>query len=143
MNYKIEINEDQNEDIVILAKSKTAVLGKIEELLCAEAETVIGYGENEALRLKSTEIYCFFIKDGKVLAQTRHGQLRIKERLYQLEEIFSKSFIKINQSCLINSQEIKSFSSSIGGTLFVTLKNGYKDYVARRQLKQVKERLGI
>ncbi len=143
MNYKIEINETQNEDIVILAKSKTAVLGKIEELLSAEAETVIGYGKNEALRLKSTEIYCFFIKDGKVLAQTRHGQLCIKERLYQLEEIFSKSFIKINQSCLINSQEIKSFSSSIGGTLFVTLKNGYKDYVARRQLKQVKERLGI
>ena len=32
---------------------------------------------------------------------------------------------------------------TLGGSLTVVLKNGYRDYVSRRQLKAVKERMGL
>ena len=53
------------------------------------------------------------------------------------------SFIKINQSCLANKKKIKKFEYTIGGSLRVVFKNGYIDYIARRELKNVKERMGL
>ena len=64
-------------------------------------------------------------------------------RLYQLEELLPSDFLKINQSCLVNIEKIKRFDSSIGASLRVMLDDGDRDYVSRRQLKTVKERLGL
>ena len=53
------------------------------------------------------------------------------------------SFVYINQGCLANLKMIDHFDASIGGTLMVVFKSGYKDFVSRRQLKNIKERIGI
>ena len=78
-----------------------------------------------------------------MLALTECDRLQLKMRLYQLEEKFSDRFVKINQSCLVNMDKIARFDASIGGALMVTLKNGYKDYISRRQVKAVKDRVGL
>ena len=67
----------------------------------------------------------------------------LKKRLYLLEEKLPESFVKINQSCLANIKKTERFDTSISGTLKIRFKNGDTDYVSRRQLKAVKERLGI
>ena len=143
MNYKIEISDSQSEDIIIYAKEKTPVLEKIEELLSSLDKTVIGYKDDTAAVLDADEINCFYVEGGKVYARTDGEIWQIKSRLYQLEEAFSKSFVKINQSCLVNPEKIVRFNTSFAGALSVLLKCGYKDYVSRRQLKEVKERIGL
>ena len=143
MNYKIEIIENQNEDIIVYAKAQTDTLNKIEALLETQQGDLFGYVNGDTVKLSGQNIYCFFVESGKVYALTHQGKFQIKERLYQLEQQYKKSFVKINQSCLINLSQIEKFQSSIGGTLSVILKNGYRDYVSRRQLKSVKERMGI
>ena len=57
--------------------------------------------------------------------------------------LFNDNFIYINQSCLINISKIKCFDVNFSGALNVILKFGYSDYVSRRQVKNVKVRLGI
>jgi DNA-binding LytR/AlgR family response regulator len=74
---------------------------------------------------------------------TENETFQLKERLYMLEEMLDDSFLKINQSCIANIHKIKKFDASFSGALFVTLQNGYKDYVSRRRLKAVKERIGL
>ena len=64
-------------------------------------------------------------------------------RLYQLEELLDASFVKINQSSIVNVKKIERFEASIGGALLVILQNGHRDYVSRRQVKAVKERIGF
>jgi len=143
MNYKIEIIDGQTEDFLIYAKRESGVLKKIEELLCKAEKTVFGYSDRTVCKLDTENTYCFFSEGGRVYALASEGRFEVKERLYRLEETFSSDFIKINQSCLVNSSKIKRFEASIGGSLLVILKNGYKDYVSRRQLKSVKERIGF
>jgi DNA-binding LytR/AlgR family response regulator len=63
--------------------------------------------------------------------------------MYTVEEQLGGRFVKINQSCTVNVDKIERFDVSIGGALRVTLKNGFRDHVSRRQLKAVKERMGI
>jgi DNA-binding LytR/AlgR family response regulator len=83
------------------------------------------------------------VEAGKVYAMTLNHKWQLKGRLYQVEELLPSSFVKINQSCLANIRKIQRFQSTIGGTLQVVFENGYVDYVSRRQLKTVKERLGL
>ena len=40
-------------------------------------------------------------------------------------------------------EQIKEFKASIGGSVMVIFQNGYKDYISRRELKNVKERIGL
>ena len=61
----------------------------------------------------------------------------------QLEEMLDDSFVKINQSCIANIKKIDRFKATVGGSLTVIFKNGHIDYVSRRNLKNVKERLGL
>ena len=143
MKYRIEISELQSEDIVVYAKKKTPLLEKIEELLSSSVKTVVGYNGDDAAVLDTESINCFYVENGRVYARTDTELWQIKLRLYQLEEMLFGVFVKINQSCLINPKKIVKFNTSIAGTLSVVLKNGYKDYVSRRQLKEVKERMGL
>ena len=143
MKYRIEIVKDQEEDIVIFAKEDTAQIRQIEELLQKDNAELFGYAEQEMICLEPKEIYCFFVESGRVYAKTERQSLQVRERLYVLEEKFAADFIKINQSCLVNKQKIERFRSTFGGALEVILKNGYRDYISRRQLKEVKERMGL
>ena len=149
MKYKIEIVKEQDADIVIQIKARTPVVEQIEELLTSVgAETGVdtelyGYRDNEIVRLDEGGIYCFFVESGRVYAMTDAGKWQMRERLYTIERTVGDEFIKINQSCLIRRNKIARFRTTLGGSLEVVLKNGYIDYVSRRQMKNVKERLGI
>lgn len=89
------------------------------------------------------DVYCFTTENNKLFAITESDKFLIKERLYTIEQSLSKDFIKINKSCIANIKKIDRFDASISGTLLVKLKNGHNDYVSRRNVKNVKERLGL
>ncbi len=143
MKYSIFIEPDREEEIIIYAHGKTRLIEQIEELISAEKKDLTGYRGDEIVKLTPAEVICFTVENGKVYGITKSEKLLIKLRLYQLEERFSADFVKINQSCLVRVDKIKRFHSSIGGSLMVTMEGGYRDYISRRQLKIVKERIGI
>ena len=143
MKYRIEFVEDQSEDVVVYARRESAVLNKIEALLREEEKLLFGYSDGEMVKLDPRDVYCFFIEAGKVYAMTDGGRFVVKDRLCALEPLCGDDFVKINQSCLVNISKIKRFDASLGGTLMVVLQNGHRDYISRRQLKAVKERLGL
>ena len=143
MKYRIEFSETQNEDIVLIAREKSPTLLKIEAILSESERTVFGYAEDRVVRLAIAQITAFTVEDAKVYALTAEGKFRVKDRLYRLEEVFADTFVKINQSCLVNIAHIERFDATIGGALSVTLKGGYRDYISRRQLRTVKGRIGF
>lgn len=143
MKLKIFIDKNHEEEILIYAHKKSELVDSIEKLLSDASKSLVGYTEKETVRLNAADVYCFTVEDNKVYAVTKKEKLRLKERLYQLEETLPDNFIKINQSCIANIKKIERFDASISGTLLVIFKNGHKDYVSRRNLKHVKERLGL
>lgn len=143
MKFKLIIDEGHNEEVVVYAKEKSELIEKIEQLVNDSNFELVGYKNKEAVFLNASEVLCFAVFDDKVYALTEKDRFVLKLRLYQVEERLSQSFVKINQSCIANIKAITRFDASVSGTLTVNFKNGYKDYVSRRQLKAVKERLGI
>ncbi len=142
MKCIITIDKEHEEEVLIFAHEKTKLVEDILNLINSE-NIFTGYSDGEIHRLNLSEISCFTVEDNKVYALTDKDKLQIKRRLYQVEEKLSDDFVKINQSCIANINKIKKFDTSVSGMLTVTFKNGYRDYVSRRNLKSVKERLGV
>lgn len=143
MKLQIVINPNRDEEITIYAHEKSPLVCEIEELVKSYSVDLIGYTENETVKLNLSDIYCFFTEDNKVFALTENEKYRLKSRLYQIEESLSDNFVKINQSCIANIKKIDRFKATVGGSLTVVFKNGHVDFVSRRNLKNVKERLGL
>ncbi len=143
MKCTIILGEDREEEVLIYASKRSSLVDEIENLCLNDSIELIGYKDKSFIKLFPSDIYCFMVEENKIYAQTKDEKLQIKQRLYQLEEILDDSFIKINQSCIVNLKKVERFDASFLGAMMVTLKNGYRDYVSRRQLKEVKERVGV
>lgn len=143
MKYKLIIDETKEEEIIIVCHKKREVFDQIEQLISSVDNKLIGYENEDIVMLNYNDINCFVSENNKVYALTNKHKYLIKKRLYQIEEVLDLNFVRINQSCIANINQIKKFSASFNGFLQVHFKNGYIDYVSRRELKNVKERVGI
>ena len=143
MKYTVIIDDSRDEEVVVYLREPRAIAEKIEKLVLSESCELIGYGDNQIFRLSKEDIYSVYVENGCLFASTEYGRLRLRERLYTVEQMMSEDFLKINQSCIVSIDRIERFDVTPGGALTVIMKNGYKDYVSRRQMKAVKERLGI
>lgn len=143
MKFTVILNSEREEEVIVYAKEKNSLVKSIEDLVNGADNYFTVQNERGIKRITEKEAYCFYIEDKKVYVLTEKEKLLLKMRLYSIEEKLSEDFIKINQSTVINIKKIQRFDVSVTGTLKVVLKNGYTDYVARRRIKNVKERLGL
>lgn len=143
MKFTFITDKDREEEVIVYAKEKNSLVKSIEDLVNGADNYFTVQNESGIKRITEKEAYCFYIEDKKVYVLTEKEKLLLKMRLYSIEEKLSEDFIKINQSTVINIKKIQRFDVSVTGTLKVVLKNGYTDYVSRRRIKNVKERLGL
>ena len=143
MKCELHIDKNLDEKVLIYAHEQNKAVEEIKSFVENQDIELVGYKDGEIEKLNPNKVNCFIIENSKIYAITDDDKYHVKLRLYNLEEMLGESFIKINQSCIANIRKIKKFDSSISGTLSVVFKNGYIDYVSRRNIKSIKERLGL
>lgn len=143
MKYSLFIDKDREEELVLYVHKETELVKDIINLASNEDKSINGVYNDEIKKIIPSEVSCFISEGNKVFALVKDKKYLIKKRLYQLEEIMDDSFVKVNQSCLANRRRILKFKTSIGGSLMVIFDNNYSDYVSRRELKNIKQRMGI
>ena len=140
MKIKVVIDKNLDEDVVVYARERNELVDKIESLL-KEDNNIVAKKDRTLYNLNLAEIVCFTAENNKVFAHAGKERFETYEKIYELEENLPDNFLKINKSCIANIDKIKSFDATITGTLAVNFKNGYRDFVSRRRMKSVKERL--
>ncbi len=131
----------EDERVEIHARELTREIEEIKSFCESFDTSIVGYIDENAVKLSITEIYCFTVENTKVFAHTKDKKYRLRQRLYQLESQLPEDFIKFNQSCIGAKSKVLRFEAPLSGVLNVVFKNGHRDYVSRRNLKAVKERL--
>ncbi len=142
MKLTIITDKTKDEEIIIYAHERNELIETIEKLVGESSHGIIGYKYNEAKKINLMNVNCFISESNRVYALTDE-KLIVKERLYQVEDKLDGDFIKINQSCIANIRKIVKVQATFSGSLSVVFENGYTDYISRRNLKNVKERLGV
>lgn len=143
MKCKTVIDPTRDEEVILYVHERNDLCQRIEQLVAESPHEWVGYRGREIVMLRPCDVVCFTVEDGKVYALTDSERLRVMERLYMIEQNLDSDFVKINQSCIANIKKIDRFEASFAGALLVRFQNGHSDYVSRRQLKTVKERIGF
>lgn len=142
MKFRLIIDKEKDEEVVATVHQRSPLIEEIESLILNHTDRIPGYLEDEIKMLTVSEIECVTVLDGKTYAiDSGNRHYRLKQRLYELEQLLPASFIRINKSTLANEKALDRFTVTIAGSVDAIFKCGYREYVSRRCFTQIKRRL--
>ena len=142
MKFRLIIDKTCDEEVVITAHQRSALIDEIEALITKHTDRIPGYTEDDIKMLSISEIECITVLDGKTYAiDLNNRRYRLKQRLYELEAVLPPSFIRINKSTLANETRLDRFRVTYAGSVDAVFKCGYTEYVSRRCFSQIKRRI--
>ena len=146
MKYKLIIDQDAEEEIIAIVHAPSSLTQGIEDLVhsFSGADFIMGYRDEESRKLSFGEIECITVLDRKVIAiDTNGNHYSLKDRLRDLEDILPSYFIRINKSTLANEHRIQRFDTVFSGGVDAVFYCGYKEYVSRRCLAEIRRRYEV
>ena len=143
MKFKLILDPNHDEEVVATVHERSVLTDKIESLVREYSgdSKLIAYREDELLQLPFDKIECITVIDGKTYAiDTKGRQYRLKQRLYELEDILPANFIRINKSAIANEARLERFCATYSGGINARFQCGYEEYVSRRCFSVIKRR---
>ena len=144
MKLELNIDEKVKETLVVVSANK--IDKEVQNLINYieySSEYLIGIVENKASIININEIIRVYIEDRKTFVVTLKDTYVVKKKLYEVENMVTRNFIKISQSEIANIKFIKNLDFSNTGTIVIKYKNSDISYVSRRMIKEFKLKLGI
>lgn len=144
MKLELNIDEKVKETLVVVSANK--IDKEVQNLINYieySSEYLIGIVENKASIIDIDEIIRVYIEDRKTFVVTLKDTYVVKKKLYEVENMVTRNFIKILQSEIANIKFIKNLDFSNTGTIVIKYKNSDISYVSRRMIKEFKLKLGI
>ncbi len=94
--------------------------------------------------LRPQEMIRFFAQDKKVYAKDEQGCYSVREKLYELEKMLdTERFIRVSKSEIVNIRKIKKLDMNMVGTIKIVFVDGTETYTSRRNVTNLKKKLGI
>ena len=143
MKFKLNIDKTKEEEVAVTAHARSSLTDQIEALVMQHSgsDRIVAYTEDEMKMLTFEEIECITVLDGKIYAiDTRNEHCRLKQRLYELEELLPAYYIRIHKSTRANETRIARFATSFSGAVDAVFRCGYREYVSRRCFAEIKRR---
>ena len=144
MKLELNIDEKVKETLVVVSANK--IDKEVQNLINYieySSEYLIGIVEDKASIIDIDEIIRVYIEDRKTFVVTLKDTYVLKKKLYEVENMVTRNFIKISQSEIANIKFIKNLDFSNTGTIVIKYKNSDISYVSRRMIKEFKLKLGI
>ena len=146
MRVKVEIDEALTDiEVVIKCPKINESVNLISQKLLdisPEVPNILFYKDDKEYYLEVNEMLFFETEDSNTYAHTKGSAYMTKYRLYELEEILPKYFVRVSKSTIVNVNHILAMSSSFGTSYALEFNKTHKQvYVSRRYKKILKERL--
>lgn len=144
MKLELNIDEKVKETLVVVSANK--IDKEVQNLINYieySSEYLIGIVEDKVSIIDIDEIIRVYIEDRKTFVVTLKDTYVVKKKLYEVENMVTRNFIKISQSEIANIKFIKNLDFSNTGTIVIKYKNSDISYVSRRMIKEFKLKLGI
>lgn len=144
MKLELNIDEKVKETLVVVSANK--IDKEVQNLINYieySSEYLIGIVEDKASIIDIDEIIRVYIEDRKTFVVTLKDTYVVKKKLYEVENMVTRNFVKISQSEIANIKFIKNLDFSNTGTIVIKYKNSDISYVSRRMIKEFRLKLGI
>lgn len=147
MKIRIDLDENlEEEEIIIKCKKIDPSIQQIQEAISditSTTQKLSFYKEESEYYLPLEDILFFETSDNKINAHTQDDTYFMKYRLYELEELLPKYFLRISKSTIANTNKVFSITHTLGSPNIVQFYNSHKQvYVSRLYFKELKYKLG-
>ena len=117
------------------------MLVDIIETFSNSKKNLLTYYEGKKYILSIEDVIYFYSENKKNYCKTINGIYQVKEKLYELEQSLKGNFVRISNSCIMNLNYVKCFESSFSGTIEVLFKDDSVQYISRKKVKEVLNRI--
>ena len=137
MKITIEALADgAEEEIIIRTNTMDSDIINLIYAVKAGRNRITAFYENEIVQLDSKEVYYFESVDNKVYACCEKKVFEIKQKLYELEEIYKQTdFVRISKSMIVNISKVSKIVPMFNGRLEGVLCNGEKVIITRESIE--------
>jgi len=148
MRVEIKINPDITEvTAVIHAPKMTSDLMELVETLEGvedRASLIVAKNDDKVFLIDpvQAEIIRTDGRDIKLFDQ-KGQEYTLTKPLNKILERFSKNFVRISKSAIVNINRVDHLSNSFNGTMYIIMRNGVSDYISRKYLADFLKRLDI
>ena len=144
MKINIDVDDSLQQDMITIhCRQITDEILKLQQLLSG---TQMGAQKISAY-IDDTEYYVdvktilFMEADGNYISiHTGKSIYRLRQKLYELEEILPRDFIRVSKSTIVNTEQISSIKKNITGASEISFRNSTKRaYASRNYIKALIE----
>lgn len=146
MEIKIDIDPKYEQTaITIQTNEMTSELEKI--LLCLKNTKtshikIFGTKEDQTFILQPSEIDYFYSEDRRTYARTKQSHYEVSMNLTMIQShLRNHYFARFSKSVVGNVNQIRRFELSFNGNLCVYFHSGHREYVSKKYVKALKEKL--
>ncbi len=143
MKFKLIIAPDREEEITAAVHQRSSLTDAVEQLVLQHTgnDRIAAYWDEEVRLLPFSQIECITVLEGKTYAIDRKNRhYRLKQRLYEVEQMLPSCFIRINKSAIANENCLERFRAGYSSAVDAVFQCGYTEYVSRRCFTQIKRR---
>lgn len=144
MKINIDIDDNHEETrITIQAKEWTQDLEEIVNIINKKKQQrLLGIDEEQTVLLDPKEIDFIHAEKRKIYAVSKDSRFEVKMKLYEVEKfLIPHGFMRFSKSVIGNTDSIEKFEASFNGNLCVYFQSGNKEYITRKYVNAIKEKL--
>ena len=144
MKLKIELTDGSNEDEVIIRCGRVDnTVQKLQEyILSLSAPALTFYKGTQEYYLHFDEILFFETDSEQVFAHTENDAFKVKLKLYELEELLPRTFVRAAKGTIVNIQKIYAIDRNLTSSSQIKFSDTHKHiYVSRHYYKSLKEKM--
>lgn len=146
MKIRIELDAQIEEnEILIRCREMDDAVKRIQKYameVSHKSAALVYYQANQEYYLPNEAIIFFETDANTVYAHTADDVYRIRQRLYELEDILPPDFVRISKSTIVNVAHILSIARNLTASSPVQFHKSHKQvYVSRYYYKTLKQRL--
>lgn len=146
MKVRLEIVEGTaEEEVVIRCRQINEQIQRLQKMISEELPgglQMTFYKGSQEFYFPLKNITFFETEENSVYAHTRNDTYRIRYRLYELEELLPRSFVRVSKSAIVNVGQILMVNRNLASSSLILFYKSHKQlYVSRRYYKNLSERL--
>lgn len=143
MRIHIEtVSKDKEERILIECYEVREEITEIINYVKSKDSTLTAYMDSEVFYISLQDIYYIDTVDNKVFIYLEDKVYEIKNKLYELEALYSgSSFFRCSKSVIVNLMKIECIKPAINSRFVAKLKNSEEIIITRKYVADLKKKL--
>ncbi|MCF6136671.1 LytTR family DNA-binding domain-containing protein [Pseudalkalibacillus berkeleyi] len=144
MDVHIDISEKyQGLSITVHAKQwSNEIDALVNKIKSPQAQKLFGEKDEQTIVLQPEEIDYIYSQHRKVFVTINGSTFEVKYKLYEIEKLLEGyQFSRFSKSVIGNLEKINRFEVAFNGNLCVYFHSGQKEYVSRKYVQEIKQKL--